>query len=412
MTVNMSAAVNRPYVPENGGGINCELVIEPEAQRTPAQRHIAICVDTSGSMASADCLDDDAAAGYNKMEQIRDAMRIVFGLLNGNDYLSIVTFDDEVEEILPPTRWGDIERSEAELHLDHMEPGGGTDIYSGLETALAGLEGVSGGTNVSRRILLLSDGRDLRAKPPDFERLAKDIAEAGISVYAAGIGADYGQETIKTIGNQSQGRWTHVEQAVDIRSFFGDVVQEASSVLANNPRLVLDPADRAEIGMAFRRLPQVQQVDLTYENGTAVVGLPDLQDRKRQEVLLKIDAPPGEVGTEETIVEATLESDEQLASCDVSVTYTDDETKLSKHHSDITVLYHDTDLRTRIASADSELEVAEAKEKIDETELIVGETNLPDDLHQNVTRIEEGDETEARKVRADTTILFQEDRFV
>jgi Ca-activated chloride channel family protein len=412
MTATMSTILNRPYLPEGGGGITCELVIDPESKSTPAERHIAICIDTSGSMASGNSVESDGEPSESKMDQIRDAMKIVFGLLDDDDHLSIVTFDDQVEVIMPPTRWGDIDREEAQQHLEEIQPGGGTDIYSGLETALEGLEELDGGDNVSRRILLLSDGRDVRAKPPDFERLARDSAEAGISVYAAGIGSDYGQETIQTIGNQSQGRWAHVEQPVDIRSFFGDVVQEASSVLANNPRLVLDPVDRAEIGMAFRRLPQVQTVDLEHENGTVIVGLPDLQDGKRQEVLLKLDAPPGDVGTEQTLVEATLESDGALASCDISVSYTDDEAELSKHNTDVTVLYHDTDLRTRIANADSEADVADAKAKIDETETIVGETNVPDDLHENVTRIQEGDDSEARMVRADTTVLFQEDRFV
>jgi Ca-activated chloride channel family protein len=397
----MSAIVNRPYLPEGGGGINCELVIEPDEQEEEAQRHIALCVDSSGSMA------------YSKMDQVRDATKLVFGVLNDQDYLSIITFDDEIEVIMDGIKWKNIERDEAENMLEEITTGGGTDIYNGLEEAHESLNELRGGENVSKRILLLSDGRDLRAKAPDFEPLAKDIADDGISVYAAGIGTNYGKDVIRTVGQQSQGRWAHVEQPTDIRSFFGDVVQEASSVLANNPELVLDPIEGCEIGMAFRRLPQVQKVNLEYESGSVIVGLPDLQDRERQEVVLKMDAPRGTIGEETAITTATLRDDtgEEITSCDITVTYSDDEEELSQHNRDVTVAYHDTDLRTRIAQADSSQELDEVKEEIEETAVITGEEDIADALRENVTRIEEGDEGEARKVQENTTVVFEENRF-
>ncbi|AGB16492.1 Mg-chelatase subunit ChlD [Halovivax ruber XH-70] len=400
MPTQLSTKVNRPYLPEDGGGVTCELLIEPDAQDQPAQRHIALCVDSSGSMA------------YSKMDQVQDATKLVFGLLNDDDYLSIITFDNEVDVIMDATRWGDIEREEAEERLENIETGGGTDIYAGLEEARKSLVELDGSEDISKRILLLSDGRDLRAKPPDFEPLAKAIATAGISVYSAGIGTNYGKEVIRTVGEHSQGRWAHVEKPTDIRSFFGDVVQEASTVLANNPELVIDPIEGCEVGMAFRRLPQVQQIDLEYEeDGSVVVGLPDLQDRERQEIVLKMDAPPGTVGDEQVIADVELDSDAVDASTALSVTYSDDAQELSQHETEVTLAYHDTDLRTRIAHADSPGELEEVREKIDETEVITGETEIADVLRENVTRIEQGDESEARKVQENTTVVFDDSQF-
>jgi len=399
MTTNLSATVNRPHLPEGGGGINAEIAIEPEGEDQPAERHIAVCIDSSGSMK------------YGKMDQVKDAVELVFGILNEDDYISLISFDDDVDAALEASRWGDLEREEAEESLDRIVPGGGTDIYSGLERAEEELSQLHGGDGISKRVLLLSDGRDLRAKPPDFEPLAKDIADAGISIYAAGIGTDYGTEVIKTVGEQSQGRWAHVEQATDVRSFFGDVVQEATTVLANNPRLVLDAADGCEVGAAFRRLPQVQKVDLEYEDGSVVVGLPDLQDRERQEVVLKLDAPGGDAGTSQTLVDVALEAGSESAETEISVSYTDDESKLAEHNEDVTVAYHDTDLRTRIAHADGEHDLEAVKEQIDETEVITGEKELADALRENVTRIEEGDESETRKVQEDATVVYDAEGF-
>ena len=401
MTTDFSVKLNRPYVPENGGGITCELTIEPddEAHDEPTERHIALCVDSSGSMS------------FKKMDQVRDATNLVFGLLNDQDYLSIVTFDTEVDVIMEATRWGDIDRSEAEEYLDDIETRGGTDIYAGLEEAKKTLQSLEDGEGIAKRILLLSDGRDIRLEEPDFEPLAKAIADGGASVYSAGIGSNYDKGIIRTVGEQSQGQWAHVESPTDIRSFFGDVVQEASTVVANNPELVLDLAEGCEVGDVYRRLPQVQEVDVEHAAGKAIVGLPDLLDREKQQLVLTMDAPPGELGTTETIADVELQAGSSSATTDISVSYTDDEENLATQNEGVTLTYRETDLRTRIARADEDEELDEVKDLIDETEVITGETEITDALRENVTRIEEGDEEEVREVQENTTVVYDAGRF-
>lgn len=400
MTTELSATVNRPYLPDSGGGITCELDISPQSQDRPAERHIALCIDSSGSMAYDD-----------KIQHARDATELVFGILNDDDYLSIISFDEDIDVILDATRWGDIEREAAEELLPEITTTGGTDIYSALEAAESILSGLERGESISKRALLLSDGRDTRATAADFEPIATDMTEAGISIYSAGLGTNYGQDTIRTLGEFSQGRWAHVENPADIRSFFGDVVQEAPTVLSNNPELVLDPVDGCEIGQAFRRLPQVQKIPLEEEDGKTIIGLPDLQDREEQQVVLELDAPPNSVGTTASIVDVTLDAGSNSAETDVAVTYSDDESELSIHDDDVTVAYYDTDLRTRIAHADSQDELEAVKAKIDETEVITGETEIADALHENVTRIEEGDESQARQVKDNTTGVYDPDEY-
>ncbi|AFZ73275.1 vWA domain-containing protein [Natronobacterium gregoryi] len=395
----ISQTINRPYVPERGGGISCEFVIEPEESDETAERHISLCVDSSGSM------------GYGKMRQVRDAAGLVFGLLNDDDYMSIVTFDNDVDVVLDATRWGDIEREEAQERLDAVETRGGTDIYAGVETAKKTLSELPEGDQISKRILLLSDGRDLKRKFTEFEPLAKAVADGGISVYSAGIGTNYDQDIIRTLGEHSQGRWTHVDQPIDIRSFFGDVVEEASTVIANNPRLVIDPAPGCEIAEAYRRRPQVQQVDLEYDADSVIVRLPDLQDREQQKVVLKMDAPGNDLGTTESVADVELQGVSETVSTSVDVSYTDDEEKLAQQETDAFLAYQDTKIRSRLAQADSEDELEEVKELIDQTEVITEETSIVTDLRQDVTRIEGGDEEKVRKVQENTTVVYDDGRF-
>ncbi len=112
----------------------------------------------------------------------------------------------------------------------------------------------------------------------------------GIRIKAAGIGSDYREETIRTLGTVARGEWTHLDAAGDIESFFGDAVEEAGTVDAPDARLELDVADGVEVSEVYRSLPQTQSVNPDWEDNTAVVPLPDLLDRETQRVVLGIHA--------------------------------------------------------------------------------------------------------------------------
>jgi Ca-activated chloride channel family protein len=348
----------------------------------------------------------------DKMAQVRDATNLVFGLLNENDYLSIVTFDTDARVVMEATRWGDVNRNDAEEKVERMQPRGGTDIYAGLESAKATLAGLGDDEDVAKRILLLSDGRDTDRRAPDFEPLARDVADRGISIYSAGIGIDYDPDTIRVLGEQSQGKWTHVETPADIRSFFGDVVQEASTVVANNPELVVEPVQGVEVAEVYRREPQVQEVDLEYDDDDhVVVGLPDLQSAEEQRIVMKLDVPGADVGETRKVASVGLEAGGRSTSTDIAVNYTDDPEELAVQHDDVYLAHRDTVIRSELARADGDDDLEDVEDLIDETEIVAGDAEVADDLRDAVTKIEQGDESQTRKIQEQTTIIHDDERF-
>lgn len=400
MTTQIEATVNRPYLPERGGGLSCEITVNPGPQETPADRHISICIDTSGSMDF-----------QGKLDQVRDAIFLVFGLLNEDDYLSIVSFDTDIDVIMDAKRWGNVDREMAERLLEQLVARGGTDLYAGVEQARDTLEGLGGDEQVSKRILLLSDGRDTGRDASAFSELAKDVADQGVSIYSAGIGTYYDKDVIRLLGEETQGQWTHVNRPTDIRSFFGDVVQAASTVVANSPQLVIDPAPGTEIAEVYRRTPQVQEVTPEYEDDDVIVGLPDLQDGEQQQVVLKMDAPGRDVGDDHVLANVGLEAGSRSASTEVSVGYTDDPAKLAQQDENVYLAHRDTAIRSSISRVDSEGDLDSVEALIDETEVITGETQIIDTLRDDVTRIEAGDEEDIREVQEQTTVVYEGNRF-
>ncbi|WP_336339330.1 vWA domain-containing protein [Haloarcula brevis] len=371
MTATVVTEVNRPYVPTGGAKLTAEIEVEPGRLEDRPTRQIALCIDASGSMAGDD------------IEQARAGAEWVFGLLEADDYVSIIAFDNEVTTVLEPTRWGAVGREAAVDAVADISAGGGTDMYSGLLEAKASLQGLPSDDATARRVLLLSDGKDNSHDPGAFGTLAREIDSEGIRIKAAGIGSDYREETIRTLGTVARGEWTHLEAAGDIESFFGDAVEEAGTVVAPDARIELDVADGVEVSEVYRSLPQTQSVEPDWEDNAAVVPLPDLLDRETQRVVLKVHAPSHDVADSVSLAEVTLTAGGETTRGAITVDYTEDESKLAAHNEQVDLDHRQTVIKTELGKGN----VAEAQTQLERMTRVHGEDTEAVQTAERETRI-------------------------
>jgi Ca-activated chloride channel family protein len=384
MTANVVTDVNRPYIPAGGAKLTAEIEVEPGQLEQRPTRQIALCIDSSGSMAG------------DEIDRARAGAEWVFGLLEDDDYVSVVDFDDEAEVWLDATRWGDISRDDAVDRVQDIRAGGGTDMYSGLEKAGETLSQLPEDENTVRRILLLSDGKDNTHDPPEFESLARKIDSDGVRIMSAGIGEDYRSETIRKLGSVARGQWTHLQASGDIETFFGDAVEAAGSVVAPDAELELDVADGVEVSEVYRALPQTQSVNPEWEDNSAIIRLPDLLDRETQRVVLKIHAPPRPLG-EVRLASVTLRAAGETATGGITVEYTDDEELLSEHNEGVDVDHRQTVIQTELGRGN----VAEAQTQIEQMTRIHGSDTEAVESAQRQTEIvmEGGREEQSRATK-------------
>lgn len=389
MTPELSTEVNRPYLPADGGGpIKTEVTVDPGMQTQDVTRQVAIVIDSSGSMRG------------EKMGKAKQGAQFALGYLDDDDIVTVVGFDSSARVQTQATRVGDAGLSQLHDEVDQMSAGGGTNIYQGLEKATEQLRSAPSGSDTARRILLLSDGKDNNRGPADFERQARQIDEHGIRIRAAGIGDDYNEDTIRTLGSVARGQWRHVDQPDEIQEFFGDAVEAASTVVGTDAKLRLNLGDGVEIVEAYRAMPQIQEADIEYQGGDAVVKLPDLLDQQKQKVQMEIQAPGGEVGSKKTLADITLQANGGTASGELEVEYAEDFEKLSQEHKDISVGYEKTVIRSKLGQGD----VDEAEEKTTILEDKYGE-DMAEDVDEEVTIVKEG----GRKEKNKTTIVKDDD---
>ena len=385
--------VNRPNVPPEGATLSATVDVTPGEQTTGVERHVLLCLDTSGSM------------NGEKLEQAREGAAWVFGLLEDRDYVGIVAFDTDARVVMRPTRWGDTQRSVAMDRVEELGAGGGTDMYDGLDTArrtLGSLDHRAETARAVRRILLLSDGKDNARGPGDFAALAESIDDAGIRIEAAGIGTDYREETIRTLGETARGTWTHLESPGDIEAFFGEAVEDAGSVVATDAVLELDVARGVEVSEVHRARPQAQPADVDWESNTAVVPLPDLVEREGQQVTMKVHAPPADPG-ERTLVDVTLRAQGETATDAVTVEYTDDNAALAEHNESVSLDHRHTVVRTALGRGD----VDTAQTELEKMTRVHGEdTDLVREAAEQTRLVKEG----GRAERNSATKIVDTDR--
>jgi|GEM_PF-517248 len=303
----LTAELDRAQVADSGSSVTGSVRIEPGMVEADAKRHIALCLDTSGSMSG------------EKIEQVREGVRWVFGYLAEDDYLSIVAFDDEVEVVLPATRWGTIALDDADEVVQELRAGGGTDILAGLEAAYDTLADLPSGPDVGRRILLLSDGRD-ETPTEAFAEFARRVRrEDGIAIPAAGIGDFYDEDTVRTVATASDAEWVHLARAADVENFFGRKVETLRTVVAPSPNLELALPGGAGIHDVYLRRPQVRDANYEWVGDTVRIFLPDLLEFETQEVVFTVETPPCEAGGQFTLVDVTLNTPAQAAGTAVDV---------------------------------------------------------------------------------------------
>lgn len=416
MSADISVTVNRPYI-RQPTTLTARVDVDPDPTRRTATRHLAICIDTSSSMnRSVDDTGESPADEVSKLEHAKRALTgWVYGLLDDNDYASIVAFDSDPEVVLSPTQWGQLDRRRAEDAVESLTAGGNTDIYGALEEAASSVADLSSVGTAAKRVLLFSDGKQNspRKSVDEFESLAERVDERGVRIYAGAIGDDYREKTIRALGTTARGEWEHVQSPGKIQNFFGSIVERAGTVVGPDAELRIDPRESIEIGETYRSADQAQQADVVWEGPVARIKLPDLRYGRSQTVGLEIDPPAGGVGNTVTLADLELRSAGRTwAEETVTVTYTDEPRKLQTHNEDALLEF----MRTKVRSKVGQGSLAEAKTTIEHARTLVGESSELnesfeeefDRLEESVTRIEEHDgerngEEDERSIKSEVT---------
>ncbi|HJS17267.1 MAG TPA: VWA domain-containing protein [Anaerolineales bacterium] len=264
-----------------------ELEAPVDARQSPAPPlNVCLVLDRSTSMQG------------EKMDMVKAAAIQVLRNLRPQDVLSIVTFSDRAEIVIPATFYEERTRLEAKIQM--IQPSGATEIYQGLE---AGLQEVMRSLDASRvnHVILLTDGQTY-GDEQECLALASRASEKGIGISAMGIGREWNEIFLDILATRTGGSSAYIAEPQDIKRLLLEKFNALAQIYAEEVVLNLRPADGINLSYAFRLQPDPSPIVL---DGPLRLGT-ILQDASTQILFEYIIQPKAVKSDVATILDGTL----------------------------------------------------------------------------------------------------------
>ncbi|MDH3683293.1 MAG: von Willebrand factor type A domain-containing protein, partial [Acidimicrobiia bacterium] len=199
--------------PYDAGNVIVRLGVQAErvagADRPPAS--LTFVVDTSGSMDR-----------QNRLGLVKASLQRLVVELDSDDVVSIVTYSDNADILLPPTSVEDADTILAAI--DGLRTDGSTNLEAGLQRGydLANEAFREGGIN---RVILASDGvANVGLTDPDaLVELIRGDADRGIQLVTVGVGmGNFNDVTMEQLANDGDGFYAYVNDVTEAERLFSD----------------------------------------------------------------------------------------------------------------------------------------------------------------------------------------------
>lgn len=230
--------------------------------------NLSLVIDRSGSMEG------------EPLEYVKRACGHVVDLLDQADILSIVTFEERVDVVMPARRV--MNKALIKEHLNRIQPGNTTNIYDGLVAGASQVASVRSDGYLNR-VVILTDGEPT-AGVKDYGSIVGAAAEQrsrGISVTTLGFGPEYNEELLAGIAKRAGGNYHYISRPELIPEVFRAELEQLMTTVARNIRLRLVLSRWTEVRQVYGQTPQIG-------HRTAEIVLPDLERGASQRILVEL----------------------------------------------------------------------------------------------------------------------------
>jgi Ca-activated chloride channel family protein len=244
-------------------------------------------------------LDRSTSMQGEKMDIVKATAIQVLRNLRMQDILSVVTFSDRAEVIIPASYHEEKTRLEAKIQM--IRPSGATEIYQGLE---AGAKEVMRSLDSKRvnHIVLLTDGHTYGDEQQCLA-LASKLAEHGIGVSGMGIGQEWNDIFLDVLSTRTGGSSAYIAQPQDIKRLLLEKFNALAQIYAEDVILDMKFIEDVELSYAFRLQPDPSPIALG-ENSLHLGSI--LQDTATQVIFEYIIHPKAVKSETLTILDGAL----------------------------------------------------------------------------------------------------------
>ncbi len=284
--LQLTSDTSLPVAPQSSATFDTLLVWRSLGETPRRPLNLSVVLDRSGSMAGQPLRQAIIAASH------------VARALTPQDTLSIVTYDDAVETVLPPMAVRDPDSIAAILR--HIGAGGLTNLSGGW---LRGSEHVAARRQPEAisRVLLLTDGQanvgvtDARL----LRETAAEKAEAGISTTTLGFGTSFDEDVLIGMAQAGRGNYYFIQSPDDAADVFRIELESLRNLAAQNMTVRVTPHEGVHLQPIGT--PHSRQL----EDGTWEIELGDVYEGEGRPLAFAVTLTPSDIPGEQVVADVT-----------------------------------------------------------------------------------------------------------
>lgn len=228
-------------------------------------------------------LDHSNSMNGTRLDKVKVAAHQIIDQLSEGDILSVITFNDRAEVIIPATPVDNKNALKAKISM--MNASGGTEIFKGLSAGVDQNRRFLGPRLVNH-VVLLTDGNTFGDQENCIE-LARKAAQQGISISAMGLGQEWNDEFLDQLASVTGGTSSYINSASSVVKFLNNHVRNLSNAFAERVRVSIAPDPDIRLESVFKLLPHPQPLSID----EAYIQLGSLQANRTISILLQFQLP-------------------------------------------------------------------------------------------------------------------------
>ena len=248
---------------------------------------VVLCLDRSGStqlgVELKDSDNNNVETGFSINDIIRHSAKTIASILNANDRIACIAFDDVIETVFPLMSTTDMNKSTILRKIDDIKPRNQTNIYGSIIEAINMLNGRKDKSR-NTAIIMLTDGQpNISPARGEVETLKILKMKSGFSVpiYTFGFGYALKKNLLYDLAKIANATTSHIPDAGMIATVFCSVISTIKCTIAQNTKIIIDNKDN-KIKKVLGDFPCV-----TNKGSEIVIDIGSLQYQQSRNILLK-----------------------------------------------------------------------------------------------------------------------------
>lgn len=203
-------------------------------------------------------LDRSTSMQGVRLKQVKQATYDIVERLQPEDSLSLVVFSDRAQVLLPSQKH--IDKAAVRSLISTIQPGGGTELFQGLNAGLNELNRQRTQTSVNH-LVLLTDGQTYGDEEACLDR-SQWAGHNQISLSTMGLGADWNESLLDRMAAVSGGTSTYIDTPRKVVDAFMSTIESLTAIVARELNLQVNTVAGVSLVESFQSIPQINRLTL------------------------------------------------------------------------------------------------------------------------------------------------------